>query len=99
MSRPNLLPLGLHGQQRVAIVRALANDPRIVLADEPTGNLDSATAREVFQLLRVLASDGKTVLVVSHDRDIGRLADRTIEIADGKLVGDAAPSPRAAGES
>jgi putative ABC transport system ATP-binding protein len=82
------LPAALSGgeQQRVAIARALANDPRIVLADEPTGNLDSATARDVIDLLRSLAADGKTVLVATHDADIGRIADRTVELADGQLV-------------
>jgi ABC-type lipoprotein export system ATPase subunit len=87
-------PAGLSGgeQQRVAIVRALANDPKLVLADEPTGNLDSSTAREVFELLRALAADGKTVLVVTHDTEIRRLADRALTIADGELVGAASPA-------
>lgn len=88
------LPAALSGgeQQRVAIARALANDPSVVLADEPTGNLDSATARDVIDLLRALAAGGKTVLVVTHDADIGRLADRTIELADGSIVGDSTAS-------
>ncbi len=89
------LPAALSGgeQQRVAIARAMANDPSVVLADEPTGNLDSATARDVIELLRALAAGGKTVLVVTHDADIGRLADRTIELADGSIVGDSTASP------
>jgi putative ABC transport system ATP-binding protein len=92
------LPAALSGgeQQRVAIARALANDPRVVLADEPTGNLDSTTARDVVALLRSLAADGKTVLVVTHDKDFGNLADRTVELADGKFLRDSAQSPRVA---
>ncbi|HMA92117.1 MAG TPA: ATP-binding cassette domain-containing protein, partial [Polyangiaceae bacterium] len=84
------LPAALSGgeQQRVAIARALANNPQIVLADEPTGNLDSATARDVIELLLSLAGAGKTIVVVTHDSDFGRLADRTIELADGRIVGD-----------
>jgi putative ABC transport system ATP-binding protein len=91
------LPSALSGgeQQRVAIARALANDPPVVLADEPTGNLDSATARDVFALLRARSVDGKTVLVVTHDKDIESLADRTVGLADGRLVQDSAPSQAA----
>jgi putative ABC transport system ATP-binding protein len=77
-------------QQRAAIARALANDPHVVLADEPTGNLDSATARDVIALLRSLAEDGKTVLVVTHDAELGRQADRALTLADGQLVHDSA---------
>jgi putative ABC transport system ATP-binding protein len=86
------LPAALSGgeQQRVAIARALANDPKVVLADEPTGNLDSSTAREVLDLLRSLAADGKTVLAATHDAELGRLADRTLTLADGRLVKDTA---------
>lgn len=92
------LPLALSGgeQQRVAIARALANDPAVVLADEPTGNLDSATARDVIDLLRGLAADGKTVLVATHDADIARGAVRVIELSDGALAG-AAEAFRSAG--
>ena len=95
------LPAALSGgeQQRVAIARALANDPRVVLADEPTGNLDSATAREVIELLRALAADGKTVLVVTHDADVAGLADRTLRIADGRVVADSRSAPGALGAS
>ena len=81
------LPASLSGgqQQRVAIARALANDPAVVLADEPTGNLDSATAAEVLDLLRGLADSGTTVVVATHERDIARVADRIIELADGAI--------------
>ncbi|MBI5031219.1 MAG: ABC transporter ATP-binding protein [Chloroflexi bacterium] len=81
---PNTLSGGQ--QQRVAIARALANDPAIILADEPTGNLDSRTADDVFRLFQNLTANGKTVLVVSHERDIARLVNRTVTIADGKIM-------------
>jgi len=83
------LPTALSGgqQQRVAIARALANDPPILVADEPTGNLDSQTAEQVFQLFLHLIDQGKTVLIVTHDNDIAQRADRTITIADGQIAG------------
>ncbi|MEQ1566117.1 MAG: ABC transporter ATP-binding protein [Myxococcota bacterium] len=86
------LPAALSGgeQQRVAIARALANDPPILLCDEPTGNLDSATASDVIALLCSLSADGKTVLVVTHDAELGRRADRALRLADGQLVGNSA---------
>jgi putative ABC transport system ATP-binding protein len=82
------LPATLSGgeQQRVAIARALANDPAVILADEPTGNLDSATATAVMALFRSLADQGKTVLIVTHETDIARVIDRRIEISDGSIV-------------
>lgn len=82
------LPASLSGgeQQRVAIARALANDPPIVLADEPTGNLDSANAASVLDLFRSLATNGTTVMIATHDRDVARVMDRAIELADGTLV-------------
>jgi putative ABC transport system permease protein len=73
-------------QQRVAIARALANDPAVVLADEPTGNLDSVTARAVLDLFREMASTGTTVVIATHERDISRVIDRTVELEDGALV-------------
>ncbi len=73
-------------QQRVAIARALANDPAVILADEPTGNLDSKTGRRIVELLQQLAHQGHTVIVVSHDRSIARLADRRIELEDGRIL-------------
>jgi putative ABC transport system ATP-binding protein len=87
------LPAALSGgeQQRVAIARALANDPPLLIADEPTGNLDSATADQVFQLFERLVAGGKTIVFVTHDRDLARRASRVLEIADGRIVGDHAP--------
>jgi putative ABC transport system ATP-binding protein len=82
------LPASLSGgqQQRVAIARALANDPPVILADEPTGNLDSHTGAAIFQLFALLASRGKTVVVVTHERDFVGLIDRSVELADGVVV-------------
>jgi putative ABC transport system ATP-binding protein len=85
------LPSALSGgqQQRAAIARALANDPPVIAADEPTGNLDSRTAASVLELLAALARDGKTVVLVTHERELGRIADRVITLADGRLIDDA----------
>jgi putative ABC transport system ATP-binding protein len=94
------LPSALSGgeQQRAAIARSLANDPPVVLADEPTGNLDSVTAGEVLDLFRAMASSGTTVVIATHERDITRLADRKVELADGGLIA-AAASARTAPEA
>lgn len=73
-------------QQRVAIARALANDPPIVVADEPTGNLDSATAGAILELLTGLVEQGKTVVMVTHDQSLAEAASRTLWIADGRIV-------------
>ncbi|HEX3082535.1 MAG TPA: ABC transporter ATP-binding protein [Candidatus Saccharimonadia bacterium] len=76
-------------QQRVAIARALANRPQLILADEPTGNLDSATGKVIVDLLHTLARDHKTTIVaVTHDLEIARQTDLTLKIADGKLAGE-----------
>jgi putative ABC transport system ATP-binding protein len=72
-------------QQRVAIARALANDPLIILADEPTGNLDSESGAEIMRILMDLHKQGKTLIVVTHDRDIAAAAERLVEIFDGKI--------------
>jgi putative ABC transport system ATP-binding protein len=77
-------------QQRVAIARALANAPHVLLADEPTGNLDTATGAEILDLLMSLSGAGRTVIVVTHDTDVARRADRIIRMQDGRLVADLA---------
>jgi putative ABC transport system ATP-binding protein len=84
------LPTAISGgqQQRAAIARALANDPALVVADEPTGNLDSHTAAAIFQLFAQLVSSGKTIVMVTHDHELARRAMRTVTIADGCLVSD-----------
>ena len=73
-------------QQRVAIARALANDPPVIVSDEPTGNLDSRTAHEIFALFSSLIEHGKTLLVVTHDKEIAHRATRVIEMADGEIA-------------
>ncbi len=74
-------------QQRVSIARALANDPQVLLADEPTGNLDSARAAELLELLKTMQRDGKTIVMVTHDQELAnRFADRIIKLKDGKLA-------------
>jgi putative ABC transport system ATP-binding protein len=87
------LPTGLSGgqQQRAAIARALANDPPLLVADEPTGNLDSGTAESVFRLFERLVADGKTILMVTHDPDLARRTGRQIVMLDGRIVEGAMP--------
>lgn len=82
------LPNQLSGgeQERVAIARAIVNNPKILLADEPTGNLDSKTSEEVMALFRELNDAGQTVVMVTHNPDNGRYADRTIHLCDGMVV-------------
>jgi putative ABC transport system ATP-binding protein len=84
------LPATLSGgqQQRAAIARALANDPRLLLADEPTGNLDSATADAVLELFADLHADGRTIVVVTHERDIRAIVGREVTLVDGRVVND-----------
>ena len=85
------LPGTLSGgqQQRAAIARALAAKPAIILADEPTGNLDSVTSHDVLGLLKMAARQfSQTLILITHDRDIAQLADRIVHIEDGKIVGD-----------
>jgi len=84
------LPGTLSGgqQQRAAIARALANDPPILLADEPTGNLDSATADAVLELFADLNADGRTIVVVTHERDIRAIVGREVTLVDGRVVND-----------
>ena len=75
-------------QQRAAIARALANDPPLLVADEPTGNLDSATSHDVFDLFSEVVSQGKTLLMVTHDKELARRVPRVVEILDGKITRD-----------
>jgi putative ABC transport system ATP-binding protein len=84
------LPVTLSGgqQQRAAIARALANDPPILLADEPTGNLDEATRADVLGLFAQLHADGRTIIVVTHERDISRYTDRQVTLVDGRVASD-----------
>jgi putative ABC transport system ATP-binding protein len=78
-------------RQRVAIARAVVGRPSLVLADEPTGNLDTATGAEVLDLLRRLNADGVTLIVITHDAGVAAAMRRRIELRDGRLVGDSAP--------
>jgi len=84
------LPNALSGgqQQRAAIARALANDPPVIVADEPTGNLDTQTAAEMFALFDRLVDEGKTLLVVTHDRDLSQQMRRVIHLVDGRIHRD-----------
>jgi putative ABC transport system ATP-binding protein len=84
------LPATLSGgqQQRAAIARALANDPPLLLADEPTGNLDSATAEAVLKLFADLHADGRTIVVVTHERDIRSIVGREVTLMDGRVITD-----------
>src|SRR5437763_11496746 len=86
--RPNHLPAQLSGgeQQRVCIARALINDPKIVLADEPTGNLDAQNEEIVLNLLRDLHRQGRTIIMVTHDPVVARLADRRIDLHHGRIA-------------
>lgn len=82
-NRPNQLSGG--EQQRVSIARALVNEPEIILADEPTGNLDSKTGLQIFKLLKQLNEQGKTVVLVTHDNSLAERANRTIRVKDGRI--------------
>jgi macrolide transport system ATP-binding/permease protein len=92
--RPSQLSGGQ--QQRVAIARALMNSGRIILADEPTGALDSQSGAEVMKLLHELADAGHTVILITHDRQVAEQARRIVEIRDGQIVADSAPEPTGA---
>jgi putative ABC transport system ATP-binding protein len=83
-------------QQRVAIARALVNRPRLLLADEPTGNLDSRTSIEVMALFQELGRSGITVVLVTHEPDIADFAARVITMRDGRVLSDERRTPRAA---
>lgn len=86
----NKLPGQVSGgqQQRAAIARALANDPALIVADEPTGNLDTRTTDDVFRLFNDLVERGKTLLMVTHDKELARQVPRVIEIIDGNITRD-----------
>ena len=84
--RPNQLSGG--EQQRTAIARALAGRPALVMADEPTGNLDTATGASILELLRELHQEGTTIVVITHDLDVAAAMDRRIEIRDGRILRD-----------
>jgi putative ABC transport system ATP-binding protein len=102
VAQADKLPALLSGgeKQRVAIARALVNDPPVLLADEPTGNLDSQTADATLALFQSFAETGKTVVMVTHERDVSRWVSRTVTLADGQITGDSiipatAPAERA----
>jgi len=95
--RPNQLSGGQ--QQRVSIARALMNGGRVILADEPTGALDSQSGEEVMALLRRMNEDGHTVILITHSREVAEAADRLIEIRDGRIIADRNRKPRASGEA
>ena len=82
------LPAALSGgqQQRLSIARAMANDPAILVADEPTGSLDSATAESVIDIFEDLVKQGRTILMVTHDKDIAKRGSRTITLSDGEII-------------
>jgi len=84
------LPSALSGgeQQRAAIARAMANDPPLIVGDEPTGNLDTKTANEVFGLFESLVKQGKTLLIVTHDRSLSKRTERVLHLLDGRLARD-----------
>lgn len=86
----NKLPSMVSGgqQQRAAIARALANDPNLIVADEPTGNLDTRTAEDVFNLFIRLVDEGKTMIMVTHNKELSRRVPRVVEIIDGKIARD-----------
>ncbi|WP_439574105.1 ABC transporter ATP-binding protein [Phreatobacter sp.] len=99
--RVHHLPTQLSGgqQQRVAIARSLVNDPKVLLADEPTGALDSRTSLEIMALFQELNRQGMTVLVVTHEPDVATFAGRVVRFRDGRVVSDATQRPKDAAEA
>ena len=96
--RADFLPTRLSGgeRQRVAVARALVCRPPLLLCDEPTGNLDSQTADEIIDLLTVLAAEGVTILIITHDESVARRAQRVVRMEDGRLLGPEPANPRVA---
>jgi putative ABC transport system ATP-binding protein len=94
LQRAGHLPNELSGgqQQRVAVARALVTDPAILLADEPTGNLDTESSLEIMRLLRDLNRQGRTIVLITHEADIAAFAQRTVRLRDGVIVSDQRPS-------
>jgi putative ABC transport system ATP-binding protein len=92
------MPSELSGgqQQRVAVARAIVTDPAIILADEPTGNLDSESTRDVLSVFDDLNADGRTVVVITHEDDVAHHAKRVVRLLDGHVVSDERVAPVAA---
>jgi putative ABC transport system ATP-binding protein len=90
-SRVQHLPSELSGgqQQRVAIARALVTNPAMILADEPTGNLDTVSTREIMAMFERLSDEGRTVILITHEHDVAVHAERVIEVSDGQIISDA----------
>ena len=90
------LPSQISGgeKERVAIARAIVNDPPVILADEPTGNLDSSTTREIMRLLQRLNREGTTILMVTHSQDCAAYAERILQVSDGRLINGRKPQPQ-----
>ncbi len=93
--RVNHLPSELSGgqQQRVALARALVTNPAMILADEPTGNLDTVSAAEVLSIFKQLHSQGRTIVLITHEHDVAKHAPRLVRVRDGEIVGDEATEP------
>ncbi len=91
-NKPNQLSGGQ--QQRVAIARALINDPAVIFADEPTGNLDSKSGHEVVEILKKLNREGRTIVIVTHDLELAKIASRIVRIFDGSIISDTQNQPK-----